>query len=102
MSFMTIQGAFALLAHVVGNAQQAQISTISNNVANANTSGYSARDTCRLSTILYRWRRRRPWMSAQCSAYPTRALTASNNQAISAQSYSQQMTERAIHLHRRH
>lgn len=86
---MSIQGAF-LSSLTSLNAQQAQIGTISQNVANATTSGYSAEDVP-LSAIVYN-NQGGGVAAGSVQRATNAALTAANNQAGSAQAYSARMT----------
>jgi flagellar hook-associated protein 1 len=87
---MTIQGAF-LSALTSLSAQQAETNVISNNIANSSTAGYSAREVS-LTEIVY------GGTGQGVSNGPVQrasdgALTAAANQASSAASYSQAMTD---------
>lgn len=87
---MTIQGAF-ISAMTSLAARQAAINTISNNIANASTSGYSAEQTNN-TAIVYNNQ-----VGGVDSGTVTRVtnatLTAAYNQSTSSQAYSQAMTD---------
>ena len=87
---MTIQGAF-LSSLTSLNAQQAEISNISNNVGNANTSGYSKQ--LLNETALVFGGQGQGVATGVVQRVANAALTAANNQASGSQAYSQQMTD---------